>query len=364
MEEQNNNRNYKKYYLLLIPLALFFGFAGYWQFYSIQGKGLDYETETVKEDTLEVKVSGSGTIIASEMKDIKSEISGTVEEVLISNGDTVEKDQELLKIKNDGLDAIKAERWAEYLKAVDDLEKIYANPDAPESEKKSGEANKESAKLNHQLAEDMVNKKTIRSPIGGTIVKLNIKVGDTIDISEEIKDDEIIKVGSSSLMTILDLDKLEAQVAIDEKDLPKISISQAATLSLDALKDKTLIGAVTDIDSIGTKNKGLVTYNVDIAIEDLKDSNIKPGMSVDALININKERNILLVPNDALKMEGERYYIEVLKNNTPQKRIVKIGLSNDKYTQVLDGLKLGEAIIVGATEKNMESNILKAIQNF
>lgn len=191
MEEQNN-KSYKKYYLLLIPAALVFGFAGYWQITSTQGRNLEFETETVKEDTLEVKVPGSGTIIASEKKDIKSEISGVVEEVLINTGDKVEKDQELLKIKNDELNAIKAERWAEYLKAVDNLEKIYANPDAPESEKKSGEANRDSAKLNHQLAEDDVNKKIIKAPIAGTIVNLDVKVGDIIDISEEIKNDSII----------------------------------------------------------------------------------------------------------------------------------------------------------------------------
>lgn len=375
MEENNKSygsrkeKGYKIFYLLLIPLALLLGFVGYWQITSTQGSGIKYETEAVKENTLEVKVSGSGTIIASEIKEIKSEINGTVEEILVNEGDEVEKDQELLKIKNDTLEAEKAEKWAEYLKAVDDLERIYANPDAPQSEKDSGEANKKSARLNHKLAENAVNKKIIKSPIAGTIVDLNVKVEDSINISGEIKSNNtkvgVDKENSASLMTVLDLNKLEAQIAVGERDLPKISRSQAATLSLDALgKNKTLKGAVVNIESIGNKNKGLVTYNVNIAIEDLEDSNIKPGMSVETLININKERNVLLVPNGALKKEGERYYVEVLKNNIPQKRVVKIGLSNEKYSKVLDGLKLGEEVVVGTSEKNMESNILKAIKNF
>jgi len=358
---EQNKKSYKKYYLFLIPAALIFGFAGYWQITATQGRNFDYKTETVKEDTLEVKVSGSGTVIASEKEEIKSEINGMVKEILVKEGDQVEKGQELIKIKNDELDAIKAAKWAEYLQAVYDLEKIYANSDAPQSEKESGEANIESAKLNHKLAENDVNKKIIKSPILGTVTKLNVKVEDSINLAEEM---ETNKENSISLMTVLNLNKLEAQIAINEKDLPKISISQAATLSLDALKDKTLIGAVSSIDSFGKSNKNQVTYNVNIYIENLADNNIKPGMSVTAQIDINKERNILLVPNIALKKEGERYSVEVLKDNTPQKRIVKIGLSSDKYTQILDGLKLGEEVIIGTTEKNMESNILKAIKNF
>ncbi len=366
--EFRGKRDYKKYYLLLLPLALLFGFVGYWQITSTQGKEVKYETKTVKEDTLEIKVSGSGTIVAPEKKEVKSDINGTIEEILVKEGDQVEKDQELLKIKNDELDAIKAAKWAEYLKAVEDLDKINANPDALPSEKNSGEANKESAKLNYNLAEAAVNKKTVKSPIEGTITKLNAKVGDSINIGNSSENNTLEtntnKENTTVLLSVVNLKKLEAQIAIDEKDLPKVSISQAATLSLDALKDKTLIGAVSSIESIGKINKSQVTYNVNIAIEDLGENVIKPGMSVNALININRERNVLLVPNDALKKEGDRYYAEVLINNSPQKRVIKIGLSNEKYTQVLDGLKLGEEVIVGMTEKNMESNILKAIKNF
>lgn len=367
--KENNKKSYKVFYFLIIPLALLLGFLGLWQITSIYGGGLEYITEKAREDTLEIKVSGSGTIVAPEKKEIKSEITGTVEEILVSEGDIVEQGQELLKLKNDKLDADKAAQWAEYLRAVDDLEKIYANPDAPQSEKESGEANKESARLNHKLAESAVDKKTIKSPISGTIAKMNTRIGDSINITDRIIDNELELVNnnetSASLMTIIDLNKLEAQVAINEKDLPKVSRSQAATLHLDALdKNKSLNGAVNGIESIGNNNKGVVTYNVYVGIEDLEDNNIKPGMSVNALININRERNILLVSNDALKMEGERYYVDVLKNNIPRKRIIKTGLKNDKYTQVLDGLKAGEEVIVDTKETNMESNILKAIKNF
>jgi RND family efflux transporter MFP subunit len=365
---ERDKRSYKKYYLFIIPLALLLGFVGYWQITSTYGETVEYKTEKAKEDVLEVKVSGSGTIIASEKKDVKSEINGLVEEILVNEGGEVEKDQELIKIKNDELEAKKAEKWAEYLNAIEDLDKINANPDSLQSERDSGEANKESTRLNYKLAEEAVNKKIIKSPIKGTVTKLNIKVGDSIKVAEETSNNdtgvEINKENTTSLMTVVNLNDLKAQVAIDEKDLPKISVSQAATLSLDALKDKTLIGAVSDIDSFGKINKNQVTYNVNIFIENLADNNIKPGMSVNAQININKERNILLVPNIALKKEGERYYVEVLKSNAPQKRVVKIGLSNEKYTQVLDGLKLGEEVIIETVEKNMESNILKAIKNF
>lgn len=366
MEE--NKKSYKKYYLLIIPIALILGFVGYWQIASIYGSGFDYETVTVKEDTLEIKVEGSGQIIAPEKTSIKPEINGEIEEVLVSKGDYVEKDQELIKIKNDELDAVKAKRWAEYLEAVDNLEKIYSNPDAPESEKKSGEANKESARLNHDLAEQAVNKKIIKSPIAGTVASLDIKVGDKIDGIQEISiDNEKQNINNTvaPIITILNLDNLEAQIEISENDLSQLSTDQSTSLTLDALGNVILSGSVKSINSIANTKKGEVTYDVNIAIEDLQNKNIKPGMSVNASININKEKNVLLVPNDVLKKEQkERYYVEVLKNNKPQKRVVKTGLRNNKYTQVLDGLKLGEEIVVSKTEKNIQSNVIKAIKNF
>jgi multidrug efflux pump subunit AcrA (membrane-fusion protein) len=109
---------------------------------------------------------------------------------------------------------------------------------------------------------------------------------------------------------------------------------------------------------------------VKISLEE-ENKEIKPGMSVNAEIIVDRKENVLIVPNSAIKSDRMRKYVEVVKNyeierkklfepvaisqNLIEKRYIKTGISNDEFTEVLKGLKEEES----CHYKNFKSNSQK-----
>ena len=223
------------------------------------------------------------------------------------------------------------------------LEKLQAGPDSLDVR---------SQQLSIQQKEDALNDArqkladySIYAPFDGTIAKVNVKKGDSLS--------------SGTVVATLISPKHIADISLNEIDAAKVKVGQKATLTFDAIESLTLTGEVFVIDSIGAVSQGVVSYNLQIAI-DTQDSQIKPGMSVNANIIIDSKIDILAVPNSALKTQGAISYVEILDDNAvssadgqsvtsptaPKQQIVQIGLTDDNYTEIISGLKEGDKIII------------------
>lgn len=152
-----------------------------------------------------------------------------------------------------------------------------------------------------------------------------------------------------------------AEISLNEVDVAQVKVGQKVTLTFDAIEDLSITGEVLEIDSIGAVSQGVVSYNVEIGF-DTQDDRIKPGMSVSASIIIDVKQNVLLVPNSAVKSQGDVYYVETLtgitsvsqatanvsgitSNTAPGQQQIEIGSANDSYTEVTSGLNEGDTII-------------------
>jgi HlyD family secretion protein len=211
-------------------------------------------------------------------------------------------------------------------------------------------------KLN-DLKEDL-NDYYIAAPLSGILSKLNIKKGDLV-------------VSNQIIGTIITNQKI-AKISLNEIDAAKVKVGQNAILTFDALPDLKIKGKVIEISPVGKEEQGVVSYDVKISLEK-ENKEIKPGMSVNAEIIIDKKENVLLVPNSAIKSDRIGKYVEVVKNyeierkklfepvaisqNLIEKRYIKTGITNDEFTEVLEGLKEGEIIIIrtlNQTAKNRQ----------
>lgn len=168
----------------------------------------------------------------------------------------------------------------------------------------------------------------IQAPFNGIIASMDVKKGES--------------VSSNAVVTLVTKQKI-AEVSLNEVDVAKVKASQKVTLTFDAVPDLTITGQVAEVDAIGTVSQGVVTYTVKIAF-DTQDERIKPGMSVSAAIITDIKQNVLLVPNSAIKSNGEQYVV-VLESNVPRNQVVETGLSNDTLTEITSGLKEGEKVV-------------------
>ena len=187
----------------------------------------------------------------------------------------------------------------------------------------------------------------VRAPFDGTIANVSVKKGDS--------------VASGATIVTLISDARIAEISLNEVDAAKILKDQKVTLTFDAIDGLNISGKVIEMSALGTVSQGVVTYTVKIGF-DAEDERVKPGMSVAASIITNVRQDILLVPNSAIKTSGNESYVEVPSetiseesagsssgitlSTAPTQQIVETGITDDSYTEIVQGLKEGGQIIL------------------
>jgi HlyD family secretion protein len=239
---------------------------------------------------------------------------------------------------------------------------------------KQEQASLESAKYN-------LSKVRIESPIDGIVTKRNIEEGETVVVGT-------MNNAGTVLLTIADMSDIEAQVEVDETDIPNVKIGQAAKITIDAMNGKSFKGHVVEIGNSPISTTGtsasqatnfLVKVKVDDAIPD-----VRPGFTCTADITTATRTQAISVPIQAttvremvvdqngnivhddptkakrpgsttvqaqeLKPGQSRKEIEgvfLVKDGKAVFTPVKTGIAGDKYFEALSGLAPGDQVIVG-----------------
>jgi len=188
---------------------------------------------------------------------------------------------------------------------------------------------------------------SVRAPFAGVIAKVSAKKGDSTS-------------SATAVATIVTKQKI-AEVSLNEVDAAKVKSGQKATLTFDAISDLTITGAVAEVDALGTVSQGVVTYAIKIVF-DTQDERVKTAMSTSAAIVIDARSDTLLVPNSAVKAQGDMSYVELpgetdasiasvasaagaVLDSPLERRVVEVGASNDEFTEVLIGLGEGDRVV-------------------
>ena len=129
---------------------------------------------------------------------------------------------------------------------------------------------------------------------------------------------------------------------IDELDIPMVEAGQKATLSVDALPDLTLTGVVQKIAPLGNTQTSVTTYNVYIELTGEVDSRVLGGMNVSGEIQVSNVQNALLLTSEALKKDGDDWFVQM---QSGEYRQVEIGVMTDSQVQILSGLSEGEIVV-------------------
>jgi HlyD family secretion protein len=180
----------------------------------------------------------------------------------------------------------------------------------------------------------------IEAPFAGTVTDVNANVGDQVSMA-------------TNGFRVDDLSHLYADIDITEVDINRVKAGQEATLTFDAIPDKTYKGIVTEVGAVGTAVQGVVNFTVTLEIED-DDENVRPGMTSAVNIVVNQMDDILVVPNRAVRLkEGDRV-VYILQNGIPTPVKITIGASSDTTSEFLSGeLKEGDLIVLNPPTINM-----------
>jgi HlyD family secretion protein len=233
-----------------------------------------------------------------------------------------------------------------------------------------------------------LSKVRIQSPIDGIVTRRNIEEGETVVVGT-------MNNAGTVLLTIADMSNIEAQVEVDETDIPSVSIGQPAKVTIDAMPGKSFAGKVVEIGNSpiqsaagATSASQATNFLVKVKLEgEMPD--VRPGFTCTAEITTATRKNAISVPIQAMTVREmivdksgnivrddktrsgrgrggsgtgtgvlaaelpagqERKELEgvfVVKENKAQFLPVKTGIAGDKYFEVTTGLKAGDQVIVG-----------------
>lgn len=188
-------------------------------------------------------------------------------------------------------------------------------------------------------SKDNFLKTAIMAPFDGTVVSVGVKKNDVLSA---------IDYASKTAVQLVDTSQIKFQGLVDEIDILKIKTGQKATVSVDAVPDKTFTGTVSFISPFGTPDtNNVVKFPVTIKL-DPTDVALKGSLTATADISIYSVGNVLLVPLSAVTTTSAGTFVTIVNEATGQqeKRQVTIGNKNLQFAEVLSGLKEGDKVTV------------------
>ncbi|WP_304545880.1 efflux RND transporter periplasmic adaptor subunit [Sulfurimonas microaerophilic] len=343
-------------------------------------KRVEYKTEAAKSRDIVITVSATGNLEPTNTVDVGIEVSGTITEVYVDFNDHVKKGEVLAKIDTTKLESKVRNSKAALAVAKADLEntKVSLHNAKVEYERaqslfKSTGGNYPSSKemdatkttydlasasytgkkalvlqaeANLQSNEDDLRKAVVHSPLEGIILDRSIDVGQSVVASMQVP----------VLFTIAEnLAKMELSVSVDEADIGQVQKGQSVTFSVDAYPKKTFSGTITKVQFNSEIVDGVVTYNAIVAVNN-DNLLLRPGMTATAQIKTQEFKQVLTIPNAALRYapksetmentQGERVWS--LENGKPKAQDVVLGESDGVYTIVKSGLAKDTQVIIGS----------------
>ena len=179
-------------------------------------------------------------------------------------------------------------------------------------------------------ASDLANA-TLRAPFDGVVVAVNVEAGQQVNANSEaieIADPAVVEVSGS----------------VDEIDVLFLQTGAEAYVTLEALGTQVLRGTVSSIATSGTAQQGIVTYPVTIRVDPTEDLQLPEGLSATAQVIIREQRDALLVPLQALYGSVQAPMVRVVAGNDIIERPVTLGINDDFWVVVEEGLREGETI--------------------
>jgi RND family efflux transporter MFP subunit len=193
-----------------------------------------------------------------------------------------------------------------------------------------------SAQLSVATAQTNLDYATLRAPSAGVIQAINGTVGEPASSST-----------TTPVVLLANTGTVQLHGTVGESDVSKLKLGLVANITVDALGATTrMTGKVTGVDPVATIQQGVPVYGVDVTI-DVPNALIKPGMSGTANVILVSRQDVLTVPNLAIKTQGTRRYVQVLKDGQPVDVDATFGIANDTLTEVTGGgLKEGDLVVL------------------
>ncbi len=311
----------------------------YNQQYSLNRSLANYQYELTKEDLSQKVIDNMQKVIAqtnAEIARVGNEIS------LLSDYKTKDNREDILiKAKNDYSDLEIACNEAKTYQSG--AEAALKNGATMKSEELKSEASQVEAERAASLLEEA--KKGITADFSGVITKVNaIAGGPAIDGAE--------------LLTLESNENVKVEISVSKYDLVNLKVNQKADITINGNSYK---GTVSKINHVAIPNSaGTPMVTVEVHIDD-GDENIFLGIEAKAVIHTKEAKDVLIAPIESVNADTEGDFCYIVKDGVVVRKPVKIGISSDDDTEIVEGLSEGDQIITALPNGVVEGAKVEAM---
>ncbi|WP_342119389.1 efflux RND transporter periplasmic adaptor subunit [Pseudoduganella sp. OTU4001] len=343
---------------------------------------VEAELAKVENKAIRPAVLASGNLVFRQEVQLSPEVIGKVSEVLVKEGDKIEKGQVVLRLDPSTYKADVAQQEAAVRNTAVSVERAQIDLDNQQRKLerarqlaadnfidvsrldeaklavdlavvalRSARESRQQATAMLSLAQERLAKTEVKAPISGTATAVPIKAGETAVASAT-------SIAGSSLMTIADLGSMIAEVNVDEGDIAKVVPGLTAKIFPSAYPERPLTGSVESVSlapkaqGLGQANQGR-SYVVKVKLAEHQLA-LRAGMTCRAEIVTGDGAPRPVVPLQAVQLtetsegKGKRTnYVYAIVDGVAKKRTVELGISDDSNQEIIKGLALGETVAVG-----------------
>ncbi|MDD5349665.1 MAG: efflux RND transporter periplasmic adaptor subunit [Chthoniobacteraceae bacterium] len=341
-----------------------------------------FETAPVQTGDITQYVTATGTLNAVVSVDVGSQISGRIQALNADFNSLVKKGEVIAEIDTSLYQAAvdQAKGDLESARAALDLAQIKVDRERALIERKAGpQSDLDTAEAEYRQAKATLDIKKallaqananldhcrIEAPVDGIVITRKVDVGQTVAAA----------MTTPVLYTIAkDIRQMRIITNVSEADIGQVKNGQTAEFTVDAFPDEVFNGKISQVRLSGTCTDNVVTYQtvVDVANPEQK---LFPNMTAQVSILVAQRRGILTVPNAALRfapLEGTKFenadvaslkvargqrvvYLPGKAPGTLRAVLVKVGITNGMDSEILDGLKKGDAVVTASTASGAKS---------
>ena len=374
-------KNYKKIALILLIIGIVFATAF---FITSNNKALvPFETTKMIKATIENKIVATGKVVPEDEVEIKPQIAGIIDKILVKEGDKVKAGDLLVKIKvvpneqtlNSAEGRVKSSKIilsnseiefkrnkSLFLKEIIS-EQEYNNIELQYNQSlqnlKNAESDLQIIKLGSSDGSSVTNT-NVRATITGTILEIPVKKGDQVIQANTFNQ-------GTTIATIADLNIMIFEGKVDEGEVSKLKQEMDMIINLAAIEDKNYPAKLKFIAPKGIEESGAVQFKIeaDVYLDD--EYFVRAGYSANASI-ITDKRNEVDALNEAViqyDLETKKPYVEIeIGDQEFERREIVLGLADGINVEIISGLKKDEKVkIWSITQPNKKGDISVTVTN-
>mgnify|MGYP001226068907 CR=1 FL=1 len=349
--------------IILLILGLLFAIAYFVRTNSTSA--IEYDTTTAFISSIQKTSVVTGKVIPEDEVEIKPQLNGIIQQILVEEGDEVKNGDliAMIKVVPDERSVYGAQSQVNAARLnvqngerqMERAKELFAKQIISQQEYEDSELGFNTAKENLKAAENDLEiirngsvsgsstaNTNIRATVSGTILEIPVKLGDQVIAANNFN-------AGTSVAIIADLNEMIFEGKVDEADVDKLIIGMPLKVSLAAIQGKQMDAKLKFIAPKGNEEQGVVQFKIEGDVF-LNDSiSVRAGYSANAIMSIGKKENILCVNESLLQFNRitDKPFVEIEQEDGSFKTVnVEVGLSDGINVEILKGVKEGDKIKV------------------